>query len=80
MHAPRQHVSGSRRAAVAAIVGQGVAQGEIREGTDVEVIVDALLSSPYYRLLVALSPLEDAALTDLLETVWRGCRGSDGCP
>ena len=66
-----------RRAALAAIVRQAVAQGEIRAGTDIEVIIDALVSPPYYRLLFALSPLDDAALNDLLETVWRGCRRSD---
>jgi len=46
----------------------------------VDVIVDALVSPPYYRLLFALSPLDDAALIDLLETVWRGCRRSDALP
>ena len=55
-------------------------EGEIRDGTDVDVIVDALVSPPYYRLLFALSPLDDAALIDLLETVWRGCRRSDALP
>jgi AcrR family transcriptional regulator len=69
-----------RRAAVAAIVRQAVASGEIGDGTDVDVIVDALLSPAYYRLLFALSPLDDAALNDLLETVWRGCRRSDALP
>jgi Tetracyclin repressor-like, C-terminal domain len=69
-----------RRAAVAAIVRQAVADGELRDGTDVDVIVDALVSPPYYRLLFALSPLDDAALIDLLETVWRGCRRSDALP
>ena len=69
-----------RGAALAAIVRQAVAQGEIRAGTDVDVIVDALVSPPYYRLLFALSPLDDAALNDLLETVWRGCRRSDARP
>ena len=44
-----------RRSALAAIVRQAVAHGEIRDGTDVEVIVDALVSPPYYRLLFALS-------------------------
>ena len=66
-----------RRAAVAPILRQAVAQGEIRDGADVEVIVEALVSPPYYRLLFVLSPLDDAALIDLLETVWRGCRRSD---
>ena len=69
-----------RRAAVAAVVRQAVAEGEIRAGTDVDVIVDALVSPPYYRLLFALSPLDDAALIDLLETVWRGCRRSAALP
>jgi AcrR family transcriptional regulator len=69
-----------RRAALAAIVRQAVAQGEIRDDTDIDVIVDALVSPPYYRLLFALPPLDDAALNDLLETVWRGCRRSDALP
>ena len=34
------------RAAVAAIVGQAVASGEIRDGADIDVIVDALVSPP----------------------------------
>ena len=55
----------------AAIVRQAVAEGEIRAGTDVDVIVDALVSPPYYRLRFALSPLDDAALIDLLDTIWR---------
>ena len=78
--AVRDHWLRPRRAAVAAIVRQAAAQGEIRDGADVEVIVDALVSPSYYRLLFALSPLDDAALNDLLETVWRGCRRSDALP
>ena len=66
--------------AFTALVRQAVAHGEIRAGTDVEVIVDALVSPPYYRLLFALSPLDDAALIDLLDTVWHGCRRSDALP
>ena len=49
-----EHWLHPRRAAVAAIVRQAVAEGEIRAGTDVDVIVDALVSPPYYRLLFAL--------------------------
>lgn len=75
-----EHWLHPRRAAVAAIVRQAVAEGEIRAGTDVDVIVDALVSPPYYRLLFALPPLDDAALIDLLETVWRGGRRSAALP
>jgi AcrR family transcriptional regulator len=67
-----------RRAAVDAILRRAAAQGEIRDGADIEVIVDALVSPPCYRLLFALPPLDDAALTQLLETVWRGCQRPAG--
>ena len=66
-----------RRAAVAAILRQAVAQREIRPNVDVDVIVDALVSPPYYRLFFALPPLDDAALSHLLATVWRGCLRPD---
>ena len=75
-----EHWLHPRRAAVAAIVRQAVAEGEIREGINVDVIVDALVSPPYYHLLFALSPLHESALIDLLETVWRGCRRSAALP
>jgi AcrR family transcriptional regulator len=62
-----------RRAAVAAVLLDGVAAGELRADLHVEVTVDALFSPAYYRLMFAMPPLDDAALTHLLETVWRGC-------
>jgi tetracycline repressor-like protein len=67
-----------RRAAVDAILRRAAAQGEIPDCADIEVIVDALVSPPCYRLLFALPPLDDAALTQLLETVWRGCQRPAG--
>lgn len=61
-----------RRAAVAAVLLDGVAAGELRADLDVEVTVDALFAPAYYRLVFAMAPLEEAALTHLLDTVWRG--------
>ncbi|WP_197376271.1 TetR/AcrR family transcriptional regulator [Mycolicibacterium baixiangningiae] len=62
-----------RRAAVTAVLLDAVAAGELRPDLDVEVAVDALFSPAYYRLVFAMPPLDEAALTQLLDTVWRGC-------
>ncbi len=61
-----------RREAVAVILRQAVAAGELPEHTDIEVAVDALVSPPYYRLTLGMPPLDDAAAARLTETVWRG--------
>ncbi|MGE2712919.1 TetR/AcrR family transcriptional regulator [Mycolicibacterium litorale] len=66
-----------RRAAVTAVLRDGVAAGELRHDLDVEVTVDALFAPAYYRLVFAMPPLDEAALTQLLDTVWRGCTCPD---
>jgi AcrR family transcriptional regulator len=63
-----------RRAAVETILRHAVDSGELPAATDVEVVVDALVSPPYYRLMFAMPPLDDAAVDRLVQTVWRGCR------
>lgn len=62
-----------RRAAVTEIVREAVARGELASDSDVEGVVDALVSPPYYRLVLGMSPLDDDAITWLVQTVWRGC-------
>lgn len=62
-----------RRAAVTAVLLHGIAAGELRSGLDIDVTVDALFSPAYYRLVFGLPPLDETALTQLLDTVWRGC-------
>lgn len=64
-----------RRTALAATLRQAAAAGEISDNIDIDVVVDALVSPPYYRLLFGLPPLDDTQLTQLLEIVWRGCKG-----
>lgn len=61
-----------RRAAVSGVLLDGVAAGELRSDLDIEAVVDALFSPAYYRLMFSLPPLEEATLTRLLDTVWRG--------
>ncbi|MGY4709614.1 TetR/AcrR family transcriptional regulator C-terminal ligand-binding domain-containing protein [Mycolicibacterium sp. CBM1] len=63
-----------RREAVAEILRNAAAAGEIPADTDIEVTVDALVSPPYYRLTLGMPPLDDAAVSSLTETVWRGLR------
>ncbi|UXA17503.1 TetR/AcrR family transcriptional regulator [Mycobacterium sp. SMC-4] len=62
-----------RRAAVAAIVGEAVDRGELASDVDVEVVVDALVSPPYYRMMLGMPALDDDAVSRLVHTVWRGC-------
>jgi AcrR family transcriptional regulator len=62
-----------RRAALIAVLGDAAARGELRGDADPEVVVDALVSPAYYRLVFGLPALDDAALTALLDTVWQGC-------
>lgn len=61
-----------RRAAVGAVVLDGVASGELRRDLDVDAVVDALFSPAYYRLMFSLPALDEQTLTQLLDTVWRG--------
>ncbi|KMO79635.1 TetR family transcriptional regulator [Mycolicibacterium chubuense] len=62
-----------RRAAVVTALRDAVAAGELDAGADIEVVVDALVSPPYYRLVFGMPPLSDEAVTALVDTVWRGC-------
>lgn len=62
-----------RRAALIAMLHDAADRGELCDGADPEVVVDALVSPAYYRLVFGLPALDDAALTNLVDTVWRGC-------
>ncbi|WP_246224331.1 TetR/AcrR family transcriptional regulator [Mycolicibacterium anyangense] len=63
-----------RRDAAAEILRAAVAAGELSDDIDIEVAVDALVSPPYYRLTLGMEPLDDAAVSHLTDTVWRGLR------
>lgn len=63
-----------RRAAVADTLRDAVDRGELPSDADIEVAVDALVSPPYYRLMLGMPPLGDAAVDRLVQTVWQGCR------
>ena len=67
---------GADSPAVAVTLRDAVAAGELPVHTDVEVAVDALVSPPYYRLMLGMAPLDDAGVAALVNTVWCGCRGA----
>jgi hypothetical protein len=62
---------------VAAIVRQAVTRGEIRDGTDVDVVITRWSPRPT-TACCSLTPLDDAALINLLETHMAGLRAI-GC-
>ncbi|AFM19287.1 transcriptional regulator [Mycolicibacterium chubuense NBB4] len=63
-----------RRAAVTEVVQDAVERGELAAGTDVEAAVDAMVTSPYYRLMFAMPALDEDAVEQMVHMVWRGCQ------
>ncbi len=61
-----------RRTAATTLVTRGITRGELRDGVDPDVVIDALYGPLYYRLMVSHAPI-DAAFTDaLVEHVMNG--------
>ncbi len=62
-----------RRGAMVNALTDAVVAGELSEDTDIEVIVDALVSPPYYRLVFGMPPLSERQVRALVDAVWTGC-------
>ena len=62
-----------RRGAVVTALSDAVVAGEIPADTDIEVVVDALVSPPYYRLVFGMAPLSERGVRALVDAVWAGC-------
>ena len=61
-----------RRKDAIQIFQRGVDRGELREGIDAEVAIDALYSPLFYRLLLKHQPLTDKFVDELLDLVMKG--------
>jgi AcrR family transcriptional regulator len=61
-----------RREAAARVLRQAMERGEVRPNVDVEVLIDALYAPFYHRLLTGYSPLNEAFVQALLDTVLQG--------
>ncbi|MBX7448237.1 TetR/AcrR family transcriptional regulator [Mycolicibacterium sp. 3033] len=62
-----------RRGAVVDALTDAVTTGELPGDTDIEVVVDALVSPPYYRLVFGMPPLSERRVRALVDAVWAGC-------
>ena len=61
-----------RREAAKEIWQRGVERGELKEGIDPEVAIDALYSPLFYRLLLKHQPLTDKLVNELVDVVMNG--------
>ena len=63
-----------RRQAIDKLLRQAIAQGELRQGTDPDLIADLLVSPPFVRVLFPFGLADAPKLyaEQLLETIWRG--------
>jgi AcrR family transcriptional regulator len=68
-----EHLRG-RRAADAAEIERGKANGELRGDTDPELVLDAVFGAIYYRLLLRSAPLTEQYGTDLVTQVFNGVK------
>ena len=61
-----------RRKDAKKIFQRGVERGELREGIDAEIVIDALYSPLFYRLLLKHQPLTDELVDELVDVVMKG--------
>lgn len=69
-----QHI-GVRRAKAAADIERGKVSGEFSPDTDAELLVDQIFGPIYYRMLLRITPLDQAFGDKLVDQVLRGVRG-----
>jgi hypothetical protein len=68
--AHRAFVAG-RRAVVKDLLAKGVARGELRASTDLDVACDLVVGPAFYRFLVSGEPITDGFLDAVVDAVVR---------
>ena len=63
-----------RREVTRRVLDRGIARGEIRRGTDVDLVIDALGGATTFRLLQGHAPLSRKFADGVVELVLSGCR------
>lgn len=66
-----------RRQLVIGLIRQAVAEGDLRNDTDPELLVDLLIGPMYYRLLLGHAPVSGAMAHDVIVAALRAYRTSD---
>ncbi|KUJ54611.1 TetR family transcriptional regulator [Streptomyces albus subsp. albus] len=61
-----------RRATTAAALRRGISRGDIRADADIDLLLDMLASTAYYRVLFGHLPLTPTLAEDVVEVVLRG--------
>lgn len=67
-----------RREEAKKVLARGVANGELRDGLDFDVVIDALYGPIWYRILVPYAPLSPEWAARLADYVFDGLRPDDG--
>ena len=68
----REHWLLPRREDAIRIFQRGVERGEFRDDVDVEVVIDALYSPLFYRLLLKHLPLKETFVDEIIDVVFKG--------
>jgi AcrR family transcriptional regulator len=71
----RQFVAGylrPRRQQAGVVIRRAMAEGELRAGLDVELVIDLLYAPIYHRMLVTLAPIDDGFVDALLDMALAG--------
>ncbi len=68
----REHLVGSRRELVRAILDRGVARGELLPDIDPEVAIDLIFGPAMYRLVAGHAPLDRRAADAIVDAAMRG--------
>lgn len=55
------------------VLERGIARGELRRGTDVQLVIDLLLGASWYRLLLEHAPLDRRSADAVVDAVLAGC-------
>jgi tetracycline repressor-like protein len=71
-HTVREEFLAGRRAALAEVLRRGVERGDLRPDLDVDLALDVLAGSLFYRLLVTGAPLDEQLAESVADLILRG--------
>lgn len=66
-----------RRELARAAIMQAIAEGDVRKGVDIDVVIDMLYAPIYYRLQIGTGPLSDAFVQQVLKQALHGIAKPD---
>lgn len=72
-HPEFKEFANRRRELTRKVLGRALARGELREGTDLDLVIDALGGAMTFRLLQGHAPLNSKFASDLVRLVLSGC-------